>query len=77
MKKQPKSTPPPDWHPAARKIGESVRFSFLSCIKREMDCNLQDAEAIFKSSVERGDIVLVGMAGILRDVPKYKLDKRF
>jgi hypothetical protein len=70
-------TPPPDpatvWHPAARAIGESVRFSFLRCIKQEMKCEDREAEKIFKTAVERGVIVQTGMAGLLKDVPKYKM----
>ena len=72
-----RKTPPPDpataWHHAARKIGESVRFSFLRCIKREMKCSDQEAEHTFKTAVERGDIIFTGMAGLLGDVPKYRM----
>jgi len=74
--KKPKY-PPPDpataWHHAARKIGESVRFSFLRCIKQETKCSDQEAEQTFKTAVERGDIIFTGMAGLLKDVPKYKM----
>ena len=76
MAKKPK-TPPSDpataWHPAARAIGESVRFSFLRCIKQEMKCEDREAEKIFQAAVERGDIVHTGMAGLLKDVPKYRM----
>lgn len=76
MAKKPK-TPPPDpataWHPAARAIGESVRFSFLRCIKQEMKCEDREAEKIFQTAVERGDIIFTGMAGLLKDVPKYRM----
>lgn len=61
------------WHHAARKTGESVRFSFLRCIKRQMECTIQEAETIFESAVQSGVIVHTGMAGFLLDVPKYKI----
>lgn len=61
------------WHHAARKIGESVRFSFLRCIKQEMKCEDREAEMIFKTAVERGVIIHTGMAGFAKDVPKYKM----
>ncbi len=76
MAKKPKTQPPDPataWHPAARAIGESVRFSFLRCIKQEMKCSDQEAEHTFKTAVERGDIIFTGMAGLLLDVPKYKM----
>ena len=70
-------TPPPDpataWHHAARKIGESVRFSFLRCIKQEMKVGDREAESIFGTAVDRGDIIFTGMAGFLKDVPKYRM----
>lgn len=76
MAKKPK-TPPPDpataWHPAARAIGESVRFSFLRCIKQEMKCDVHEAQRVFEAAVERGDIIFTGMAGFFKDVPKYKM----
>lgn len=76
MAKKPK-TPPSDpataWHHAARAIGESVRFSFLRCIKQEMKCEDREAESIFKTAVERGVIIFTGMAGLLKDVPKYRM----
>lgn len=61
------------WHRAARKIGESVRFSFLRCIMKEMKVGDREAEQTFKTAVERGDIIFTGMAGLLKDVPKYKM----
>lgn len=69
------STPDPAtrWHPAARAIGESVRFSFLRCIKQEMECTGPEALKIFETAVKSGVIVHTGMAGLLRDVPKYKM----
>lgn len=77
MKTKKPKTQPPDpatrWHPAAREIGESVRFSFLRCIKQEMECTGAEAETIFESAVERGVIVFTGMAGFAKDVPKYKM----
>lgn len=76
MAKKPKlqpTDPATRWHPAARKIGESVRFSFLCCIKQEMECTALEAETIFKTAVERGVIVHTGMAGFAKDVPKYKM----
>ena len=70
-------TPPHDpataWHPAARVIGESVRFSFLRCIKQEMKCDIHEAQRIFETAVECGDIIFTGMAGLLGDVPKYRM----
>lgn len=72
-KKTQPPDPAPDWHLPARAIGESVRFSFLRCIKQEMKCEDREAEMIFKTAVERGIIVHTGMAGLLRDVPKYKM----
>lgn len=76
MAKKPKTQPPDPadaWHLSARAIGESVRFSFLRCIKQEMKCEDREAESIFKTAVERGDIIFTGMAGLLKDVPKYKM----
>lgn len=61
------------WHHAARKTGESVRFSFLCCIKQEMKCDVHEAQTIFESAVKGGVIVHTGMAGFLLDVPKYKI----
>ena len=72
-KKLPTNNPADAWHHAARKIGESVRFSFLRCIKQEMKCDFLKAESIFKDAVKNGDIVHTGMAGLLKDVPKYKM----
>lgn len=70
-------TQPPDhataWHYSARAIGESVRFSFLRCIKQEMGCDVHEAQKIFETAVERGVIIHTGMAGLLRDVPKYRM----
>jgi len=77
MKKQKPKLQPTDpatrWHPAARAIGESVRFSFLRCIRQEMECTGAEAQRIFETAVERGVIVHTGMAGLLRDVPKYRM----
>ena len=76
MAKKPK-TPPSDpataWHHAARAIGESVRISFLHCIKQEMKCDIHEAQRIFETAVERGVIIFTGMAGLLKDVPKYRM----
>ena len=72
-KKLPTNNPSDAWHHAARKIGESVRFSFLRCIKQEMKCGDREAESIFGTAVDRGDIIFTGMAGFLKDVPKYKM----
>lgn len=72
-KKLPTRDPSDAWHQAARKIGESVRFSFLRCIKQEMKCGDREAESILETAAERGDIVHTGMAGLLKDVPKYKM----
>lgn len=76
MAKKPKTLPPDPataWHRSARKVGESVRFSFLRCIKQEMKCEDREAETIFKTAVERGVIVHTGMAGFAKDVPKYRM----
>lgn len=73
MAKKLPQKPATAWHHSARAIGESVRFSFLRCIKQEMKCEDREAEMIFKTAVERGIIVHTGMAGLLRDVPKYKM----
>ena len=74
--KKPKS-PPHDpataWHHAARAIGESVRFSFVRCIKQQTECEDREAESIFKTAVERGVIVQTGMAGFLKNVPIYRM----
>ena len=72
-KKLPTHDPADAWHPSARAIGESVRFSFLRCIKQEMKCEDREAEKIFQTAVERGVIIFTGMAGLLKDVPKYKM----
>ncbi len=72
-KKLPTRDPSDAWHHAARKIGESVRFSFLRCIKQEMKCDVHEAQRVFETAVERGDIIFTGMAGLLKDVPKYKM----
>ena len=61
------------WHHAARKTGESVRFSFVCCIKRQMECTIQEAETVFETAVKNGVIIHTGMAGFLRDVPKYRM----
>lgn len=61
------------WHPAARKLGEAVRFSFLCCIKQGVKCTALEAETIFESAVKSGVIVHAGMAGFFRDVPKYRM----
>lgn len=76
MAKKPKTQPPDPataWHHSARAIGESVRFSFLRCIKQEMGCDVHEAQKIFETAVERGIIIFTGMAGLLRDVSKYKM----
>ena len=72
-KKLPTHDPATAWHPSARAEGESVRFSFLRCIKQEMKCDIHEAQRIFETAVERGDIVHTGMAGLLKDVPKYRM----
>jgi len=72
-KKLPTRDPSDAWHPAARAIGESVRFSFLRCIKQEMKVGDREAESIFGTAVDRGDIIFTGMAGFLKDVPKYRM----
>mgnify|MGYP003512034826 CR=1 FL=1 len=61
------------WHHAARKIGESVRFSFLRCIMKEMKCDVHEAQRVFETALESGDIIFTGMAGFFKDVPKYKM----
>jgi hypothetical protein len=72
-----RKTPTPDpataWRHAARAVGESVRFSFLRCIKQEIKCDIHEAQRIFETAVERGDIIFTGMAGLLKDVPKYRM----
>lgn len=76
MAKKPKTQPPDPatvWHPSASAIGESVLISFLRCIKQEMKCDIHEAQRIFETAVERGDIIFTGMAGLLRDVPKYRM----
>ncbi len=71
--KLPPTDPATAWHHSACAIGESVRFSFLRCIRQEMECTGPEAQRIFETAVERGVIVHTGMAGLLRDVPKYKM----
>lgn len=73
MAKKLPQKPADAWHHDARKIGENVRFSFLRCIKQETKCSDHEAEQTFKTAVERGDIIFTGMAGLLKDVPKYKM----
>ena len=76
MAKKMKSQPPDTataWHHAARAIGESIRFSFVRCIKQQTECEDREAEKIFRAAVERGVIVKTGMAGLLKDVPKYRM----
>lgn len=75
MAKKPKTQPDPAtaWHHAARDMGECVRFSFVCCIKWKTGCTMEEAEIIFESAVKSGVIVKTGMAGLLRDVPKYKM----
>ena len=76
MAKKPKtqpSDPATTWYLPARAIGESVRFSFLRCIKHDMKCEDREAQRIFETAVERGVIIFTGMAGLLRDVPKYRM----
>ena len=38
-----------------------------------MKCEDREAESIFETAVERGDIIFTGMAGLLKDVPKYRM----
>lgn len=61
------------WHPAARKLGEAFRFSFLRCIKQGVECTMPEAETIFQAAVDGGVIIQTGMAGIVPTVPKYRM----
>lgn len=70
-KKQP--APANAWHQPARKIGESVRFSFVCCIKKRMGCTAKEAETVFELAVQGGIIVHTGMSGLLQDVSKYRM----
>jgi hypothetical protein len=57
--------------PNLSKIGEAVKKTFVTAIKRAMSCTDAEAEKMFAEMVRRGGVVECGTVGLLNDVKKY------
>jgi len=57
--------------PNLSKIGEAVKKTFVTAIKRAMSCTDVEAEKMFAEMVRRGDVRECGAVGLLNDVKKY------
>ena len=61
------STAPPN----LSKIGQAVKMTFVTAIKRAMCCTDAEAEKAFAEMVRKGDMQECGNVGLLNETKKY------
>jgi len=61
----------PPTPPNLTKIGEAVKKTFVTAIKRAMSCTDVEAEKMFAEMVRRGEVVECGTVGLLNETKKY------
>ena len=66
--RKPATSPTP---PNLSKIGQAVKMTFVTAIKREMSCTDAEAEMKFAEMVRRGEVVECGNVGLLNETKKY------
>jgi len=66
--RKPATSPTP---PNLSKIGQAVKMTFVTAIKRAMSCTDVEAEKMFAEMVRRGEVVECGAVGLLNEVKKY------
>ena len=66
--RKPATSPTP---PNLSKIGQAVKMTFLTAIKRAMSCTDAEAERAFAEIVRKGDVVECGRVGLLNETKKY------
>ena len=57
MAKQKTAPTKPDHLPACRKVGHSVRLTFIRAIRHALKCEEIEAERVFDAAVKAGKIV--------------------
>lgn len=65
-----------EWQRECRRLGIAARVSFIRAIKNAMECEPEQARAIFEQAVNAGEIefVMLNSAG---DVGFYRMKKNF
>jgi len=66
--RKPAPSPAP---PNLSKIGQAVKMTFVTAIKRAMSCTDAEAERAFAEMVRRGEVVECGEVGLLNETKKY------
>jgi hypothetical protein len=66
--RKPAPSPAP---PNLSKIGQAVKMTFVTAIKRAMSCTDAEAEMKFAEMVRKGDVRECGNAGLLNETKKY------
>jgi len=66
--RKPATSPTP---PNLSKIGQAVKMTFVTAIKRAMSCTDAEAEMKFAEMVRRGEVVECGNVGLLNETKKY------
>ena len=66
--RKPATSPSP---PNLSKIGQAVKMTFVTAIKRAMSCTDAEAEKAFAEMVRRGEVVECGEVGLLNETKKY------
>ena len=66
--RKPATSPTP---PNLCKIGQAVKMTFVTAIKRAMSCTDAEAEKAFAEMVRRGEVVECGEVGLLNETKKY------
>ena len=66
--RKPATSPTP---PNLSKIGQAVKMTFVTAIKRAMSCNDAEAEKAFAEMVRKGDVQECGNVGLLNETKKY------
>jgi len=66
--RKPATSPTP---PNLSKIGQAVKMTFVTAIKRAMSCTDAEAEKAFAEMVRRGEVVECGNVGLLNETKKY------
>jgi len=66
--RKPATSPTP---PNLSKIGQAVKMTFVTAIKRAMSCTDAEAEKAFSEMLRRGELVECGNVGLLNETKKY------
>ena len=66
--RKPATSPTP---PNLSKIGQAVKMTFVTTIKRAMSCTDAEAEKAFAEMVRKGDVRECGNVGLLNETKKY------